>query len=119
MARFGAGGANAVALAVTAVGNTEANRRFTFGVRARTGWLRQHASGAIVYVLALALTSAALLVLHGLAPSASRPLELAVLIAASVVATVTRYVALRSWVFARHRSPAPVAAPTVVAREGL
>jgi putative flippase GtrA len=30
-----------------------------------------------------------------------RALELAVLVAASAVATVTRYVALRSWVFAR------------------
>jgi len=116
---LGADGANAVALTVTAVANTEANRRFTFGLRGRVGWLRRHAMGAVVYVLTLALTSAALLVLHRLTPSSSRPLELAVLIAASVVATATRYVALRSWVFARHRPAAPVAAPTVVAREGL
>ena len=34
---LGAAGANAVALAVTAVGNTAANRRFTFGIRGRTG----------------------------------------------------------------------------------
>src|SRR3954453_18179255 len=101
---LGAGGANAVALAVTAVANTEANRRFTFGVRGTSRWLRQHAMGAVVYVLTLGLTSGALGVLHGVAPSASRAVELAVLISAGVVATATRYVALRSWVFARRQS---------------
>jgi glycosyltransferase involved in cell wall biosynthesis len=44
--------ANAVALAVTAVANTTANRRFTFRVRGRHGLLRQHAGGALVYLLA-------------------------------------------------------------------
>jgi hypothetical protein len=34
-------------------------------------------------------------------PSPARGLELAVLMAASALATVTRYVALRTWVFAR------------------
>ena len=34
---LGAGGANAVALALTAVANTAANRRLTFGVRGRAG----------------------------------------------------------------------------------
>ena len=38
--------ANALALALTAVANTQANRRFTFGVRGRAGLLRQHAAGA-------------------------------------------------------------------------
>ena len=41
---LGAGGANAVALAVTAVGNTAANRRFTFRLRGRTDLLRHHAA---------------------------------------------------------------------------
>jgi glycosyltransferase involved in cell wall biosynthesis len=104
---LGAPGANALALALTAVANTEANRRFTFGVRGRSRWLRQHAMGAVVYVLTLALTSGALGVLHGLEDAPSRPLELAVLITASAVATATRYVALRSWVFARRQSLTP------------
>src|SRR5690349_1921310 len=38
---LGAGGANALALALTAVGNTAANRRLTFGLRGRTELLRQ------------------------------------------------------------------------------
>jgi putative flippase GtrA len=110
---LGPGAANALALALTAVANTAANRRFTFGVRGRAGLLRQHALGAVVYVLTLALTSGALLVLHGLDGAPSRPLELAVLIAASATATVTRYVALRALVFARAlRTPAPCLEPS-------
>jgi glycosyltransferase involved in cell wall biosynthesis len=99
---LGAAGANALALAVTAVGNTAANRRLTFGVRGRGGLVRQHALGAAVYVLTLGLTSAALALLAQLAPHASRAVEIVVLVAASTCATVTRYVALRTWVFARH-----------------
>lgn len=95
--------ANAISLAVTAVANTAANRRFTFGVRGRAGLLRQHALGAVVFFLTLGLTSGALAVLHGLSAHPSRGLELAVLVAASAAATVTRYVALRSWVFVTAR----------------
>jgi putative flippase GtrA len=99
--------ANALALAVTAVANTAANRRFTFGVRGRAGLARQHALGAAIFFLTLGLTSGALAVLHGLSAHPSRALELAVLVAASAAATVTRYVALRSWVFVAARRPKP------------
>jgi putative flippase GtrA len=97
------GGANAVALALTAVANTAANRRLTFGVRGREGLVGHHARGALVFVLTLGLTSGALAVLRGLDPSAPFAAELAVLVAATATATVTRYVALRTWVFARAR----------------
>src|SRR5829696_3586134 len=97
---LGAAGANGLALALTAIGNTAANRRLTFGLRGRAGLLRQHAMGAIVFVLTLGLTSGALAVLHGLDATPARPVELGVLIAASTAATVTRYVALKTWVFA-------------------
>ena len=109
---LGAGAANAAALAVTALGNTAANRRLTFGLRGRAGLVRQHALGAVVFVLTLCLTSGALAVLHGLDADPPRALELAVLIAASTAATITRFVALRSWVFARRRhAPVPAASP--------
>ena len=103
---LGAGGANALALALTAVGNTQANRRFTFGIRGRAGLVRQHAAGAVVYLIALGLTAGALDVLTRLDHNPSRVLEVAVLVAATTLATVTRYVALRSWVFARRRQVA-------------
>jgi putative flippase GtrA len=108
----GAGGANALALAITAVANTAANRRFTFGVRGRAGLLRQHALGAVVYLITLGLTAGALGVLHRVAPGAPRGVEVLVLVAASLAATVTRYIALKTWVFVAGRAarPAPGAA---------
>jgi CobQ-like glutamine amidotransferase family enzyme len=48
---LGAGGANAAALAVTAIGNTAANRRLTFGVRGRAHLLRDHLRGAVVFAV--------------------------------------------------------------------
>jgi putative flippase GtrA len=101
---MGADAANAIALALTAVGNTAANRRLTFGLRGRADLARQTALGVVVFLLALALTSGALAVLDALAPSPARWLELTVLVAASTVATVTRYFALRSWVFSPRRA---------------
>jgi glycosyltransferase involved in cell wall biosynthesis len=101
----GAAEANFVALAITAVGNTQANRRFTFGLRGTAGLLRQHAMGALVFVLTLGLTSGALAALELVDASPRRIVELTVLVAASVCATVTRYLALRSWVFARALYP--------------
>jgi glycosyltransferase involved in cell wall biosynthesis len=95
--------ANGVALLLTAVGNTAANRRLTFGVRGRTDLIRHHIRGALVFILTLALTTGALAVLHGLDEAPARWLELTVLVAASLVATVTRYVALRTWVFTHRR----------------
>jgi putative flippase GtrA len=102
------GVANAVALALTAVANTQANRHFTFRVRGRQGLVRHHAAGALVYLLALALTGGALDVLQAIDPHPARMLEVAVLVLASAFATVSRYVALRTWVFAtrmRRRAP--------------
>ena len=100
---LGSVGANALALALTAIGNTALNRRFTFGVRGRAGLVRHHLRGGLVFVLTLALTNSALLVLHGLVASPPRAVELAVLVAANLTATVTRYVAMRTWVFAHRR----------------
>jgi putative flippase GtrA len=96
-----AGLANGIALAVTAVANTAANRRFTFLVRGSAERVRQYALGVVVFALTLGLTSGALATLHGIDAAPARWVELAVLVAASLAATVTRYVALKSLVFAR------------------
>jgi glycosyltransferase involved in cell wall biosynthesis len=113
---LGAAGANIAALAITAVANTAANRRYTFKVQGREGLAGHHVRGAAVFVLTVGLTTGALAVLRGVDPSPARWIELAVLIAASLVATVTRYVALRTWVFARRHRPQP--APAEVINEG-
>jgi putative flippase GtrA len=105
------GVSNALALAITAVANTQANRYITFGVRGREGLLRHHAAGALVYLVALAITGGALDALLAIDPSPARVVEVTVLVIASVLATVSRYVALRTWVFARRvRRPAALRA---------
>ncbi len=96
----GAQAANLVALVVTAVGNTAANRRLTFGVTGRRHAARHHVQGLTVFVLGLALTSGALLGLHALTATPARPVELAVLVAANLMATLSRFLLLRRWVFA-------------------
>jgi putative flippase GtrA len=96
--------ASGIALAVTGVANTAANRRLTFGVRGRERLARQHVAGFVVFLIALALSSGALGVLHGLDAHPSRVLEAAVLALASSAATMTRYLALATWVF---RAPPP------------
>ena len=97
-----AAAANAIALSLTAVGNTAANRRFAFGVRGRDGLLRQHILGGLVFLLALGLTSGALVALHAAVTRPSRLVEVVVLVAASAAATVGRYLCFHWWVFARH-----------------
>lgn len=106
---LGAIAANALALGLTAVANTQANRRLAFRIRGRAGLVRQHGAGALVYLLALGLTDGALAVLHGVDPGPGRLLEVVVLVAASLVATGCRYVALRTWVFQRDRRQPPPA----------
>jgi putative flippase GtrA len=95
----GAFGANTLALAVTAIANTAANRRLTFGVSRREGMLRHQLQGAGVFALALALTSGTLAWLHTARPSPPRWIELVALVAANAAATALRFVLLRHWVF--------------------
>ncbi|CCH29826.1 bifunctional glycosyltransferase family 2/GtrA family protein [Saccharothrix espanaensis] len=95
---LGAQGANLVALLVTAVANTAANRRFTFGVRGSRGAGRHQFEGLLVFGLGLALTSGALAVLHQFS-SPGGAAELAAVVGANLLATVLRFLLLRNWVF--------------------
>jgi putative flippase GtrA len=96
---FGAQVANLVALLVTALANTAANRRFTFGVRGGSGAARHQAQGLLVFALGLGLTSGSLALLT----HPSRVLEVTVLITANLAATVLRFVLMREWVFATRK----------------
>jgi putative flippase GtrA len=102
--------ANALALLITAIANTAANRRFTFAIRDRSHRLRHQLQGLAVFGLALALTASSLALLHALDANASRAFELAALVIANLLATVLRFALLRSWVF-RTRRAAPEGAP--------
>jgi putative flippase GtrA len=102
--------ANAAALAVSAVANTAANRRFTFGRRGREGLATHHFQGLVVFGFCLGLTTVALAVLGALAPGASQAVEVAVLVLANAAATLLRHFLLRLWVFGP-RAAAAEAAP--------
>jgi len=109
-AELGSQLANLVALLLTAIGNTAANRRFTFGVAGRSRLGRHHVEGLIVFGIALGITSGALSLLHVTAAAPHRLVELAVLVAANLVATVVRFVLLRGWVFHPRRTSQKAAA---------
>ncbi|WP_242639516.1 bifunctional glycosyltransferase family 2/GtrA family protein [Mycolicibacterium sp. S2-37] len=101
---LGAQTANLLALLLTAIGNTAANRRFTFGAAGRGRVSRHHLEGLIVFGIALAITSGSLALLHAVSPVPHGGVELAVLIAANLLATVVRFVLLRGWVFHPRRN---------------
>ena len=92
---LGAQTANFVALVVTAVANTAANRRFTFGIRARRGMVRDQAGGLAAFALGWGLTSGSLVALQHLAGGTSRWVEVLVLFVANALATLIRFVTLR------------------------
>ena len=96
---LGAQAANLVALAVTAVANTAANRRFTFGVTGSRGAARHQLQGAVAFLAGLALSSGALALVHRLVAHPSHLAQLTALIAANIAATLLRFVLLRLWVF--------------------
>jgi putative flippase GtrA len=90
--------ANGIALLVTAIGNTAANRRLTFAVRDRASVLRHQAAGLAAFGVALGLTTAAVTLQAWWFPSAGRRVELIVLVAANLVATAARFILLRTWI---------------------
>lgn len=103
--------ANAVALVATAVGNTAANRRYTFAVRGRDGIARDHAAGLLALGAALAITTAALAVLDVVAPGAPQAVEVVILVAANGAATLVRFLVLRAVLERRRPRAARAARP--------
>jgi putative flippase GtrA len=97
---------NLLALVITAVANTAANRRLTFGIRGKRHAGRSQVEGLVVFGLGLVLTSGALALLDVLSPGASHVTELVVLVIANAVATLLRFVAYRAWVFHPRRQSA-------------
>jgi putative flippase GtrA len=99
--RYGLGpqSANLMALLLTTVGNTAANRGLTFGVHGPHRWWRHQLQGLAVFVLALALTSGSLTLLAAVSSTVHHGAEVAVLVSASLLATALRFTLLRTWVF--------------------
>ena len=97
---------NTVALVVTAIANTAANRRLTFGVHGTRGLLRDHARGLGAFAVALLLTNTAIGALELLKPPPSLALEIATLTAANAIATIVRFLLLRMLLFHLRGAPA-------------
>lgn len=94
----GAQAANFTALLLTAIGNTAANRLFTFGIRGRQSVVTHHVQGLLVFGIGLALTSGALVLVHrGASPGSM--LEIIAVVLANLLATLVRFVLFRHWVF--------------------
>jgi len=103
---MGAFAANAVALAVTAVANTSANRRFTFGVTGARNALRDQLGGLVAFAIGLALSTGTLALVHAWNAHPSRGVELTALVVANALSTLARFVLLRAWVFHPRRNGA-------------
>jgi putative flippase GtrA len=102
--------ANLIALLVTAVANTAANRRLTFGVRGTDRAWRHQAQGLVVFAVGLGLTSGSLALLDALSTTPAKSVELAVLVGANLVATGVRFLMMRIWVFRARAAGVPAIA---------
>jgi len=102
---FGSQEANFLALLLTAVVNTAANRRFTFGITGPEKLFTQQFQGFVVFLVAWSITSSSLSVLHLVHPDAAPKVELLVLTAANILSTLLRFVLLRLWVFRVRLTP--------------
>jgi putative flippase GtrA len=107
--RLGAQEANALALAATAIANTAANRRFTFGFRGPQGALRHQLQGLLVFACGLGVTSGALWTLRAIRGDGHPLVEVVLLTAANLFVTVMRFVMMRVWIFRGQRSEAETA----------
>ena len=74
-------------------------------------FVRHQLRGLLAFSAGLLLTSGALAVLHHVSARPGRGAEVAVLVAANVLATVLRYTLYRSWVFRGRAAPPLAAAP--------
>lgn len=85
--------ANVIAVGATALANTWANRRYTFGYRGNRGRVRHYLGGLAITFGGMALSS---LALSHVSPDVE---QLVVLLASWTAITAARFALLRNWVF--------------------
>ncbi|GAA3249792.1 GtrA family protein [Dactylosporangium siamense] len=107
--------ANALITVVSTLLGTELHARFTFGARRCAQW-RQHLQSAGSAAAAYMITSAAILVLQAVQPSAGMRWEQAVYLSASGLAGAGRFLMLRLCVFSRAAAPSASASMIPVPR---
>lgn len=106
-AGFGPQVANASALVLSTIANTQANRRLTFGVTGRRHAARHQAKGLVILVVALLLTAGGLAGLHHWVTDPSRTAEIIAVTVANVMATLVKFLLFRGWVFTSRHRPHP------------
>lgn len=104
MAGLGPQTANASALVLSTIVNTQANRRLTFGVSGRRRAVQHQAQGFVILGLALVLTAGGLAALHHWVPDPSHTAEILTLTVANVMATLVKFLLFRGWVFRGSRT---------------
>mgnify|MGYP001171522871 CR=1 FL=1 len=92
--------ANVLALLLATAANTAVNRRFTFGITGRDGWVSHQAKGYAVLGIALVITTTVAVLLPA---GTGRTAELVALTAANLFATLVRFVLFRTWIFGGSR----------------
>jgi glycosyltransferase involved in cell wall biosynthesis/putative flippase GtrA len=100
--------ANVVALLVTMVGNTQANRTWTFRRGRRHGLARSHAEAGVAFLVGLATSTVALAAVRAAVDDPSRLIDTIALLLSGGVATATRFLLFRHWIFGPSRAdPVP------------
>jgi putative flippase GtrA len=89
--------ANGVALVLSTVSSTAANRRFTFEVRGPRHVVRHHSLGLTLLALGLGVTSGSLWLLEATTEHPTRLAELAVLGLANLAVGLVRFTSFRLW----------------------
>jgi len=106
--------ANLLALLITAVGNTALNRRITFGVRGVENRTRHHLRGLLTFFIGWSLTASSLWLLHTAVAAPAQSVEIIVLTAANLAATVVRFSLFQAWVFDDEAPTLPTFEPPAV-----
>jgi putative flippase GtrA len=91
--------ANTVALLTTMLGNTQANRAWTFRRGGRKGLARSYAAAAIAFVVGLATSTVALVAVRAVVDDPPLLADMVALVPASIVATAARFLLFRHWIF--------------------
>jgi putative flippase GtrA len=97
--------ANAVALLITMLGNTQANRTWTFRRGGRKGLARSYAAAGVAFVVGLATSTLALAAVRAVIDDPPLVADMIALVPASIVATAVRFLLFRHWIFRPSRVP--------------
>ena len=91
--------ANTVALLATMLGNTQANRAWTFRRGGRKGLVRSYTAAGAAFLVGLATSTAALVAVRAVIDDPPLLADMIALVPAIIVATAARFLVFRHWIF--------------------